>query len=339
MNGNFKTALQVGLPIAIGGTVAYILFKNDFNAEALKAVHFNFTTIAGIFFALIFVAGRELGIIMRFRGLTDGRLRISQATRVTFLCEFTSCVTPTSVGGSAASMLFLKNEGIPLGRATTITVITLFFDQLFIVIMAPVVFAFISYKDLFGFSTTGAVAHELQVGFWIVYSVIVLWALVLWLGLFRTPEKIAWIIVKIFSLPLLRRWKKSAEKTGEDLVVASNELKQRRFSYWWKIFGWTAVSWICRFLVVNALMWGIAGNIDQMIVFGRQLIVWVLLMFTPTPGGSGISEWIFKEYYGDMLTNGALIMVIALAWRVLTYYIYLGIGVFLLPSLTKQKRK
>ncbi|MDE5607681.1 MAG: flippase-like domain-containing protein [Muribaculaceae bacterium] len=338
MKPALKTTLQVFLPIAIGGTVAYWLFRKDFNAEALKSLEFNTSTLLGITLALLFFAGRELGLIMRFRSLTNNQLRISQATRVTFLCEFTSCITPTSVGGSAASMLFLNKEGIKLGQATTITFITLFFDELFIVIAAPFVFALISYKELFGFSASGDVAHDLQVGFWIVYGIIAAWALILWLGIFRAPNKVKWLIIKFFSLPILRRWKHSAEKTATDMVDTSKSLKDIKLSFWLKIMGWTSFSWVCRFLVVNALLLGLAGGVDQMIVFGRQLIVWVLLMFTPTPGGSGISEWIFKEYYGDMLSSGALIMVVALSWRVLTYYIYLAIGVFLLPSLTKRNK-
>ncbi|MBD5213814.1 MAG: flippase-like domain-containing protein, partial [Bacteroidales bacterium] len=310
----------------------------DFNAEAFKSIQFNSSLLTGLILALIFVAGREIGLIMRFRQLTDGQLRFSQATRVTFLCEFTSCITPTSVGGSAASMLFMNREGVSLGKATTITFTTLFFDELFIVVSAPIVFTLIPYKSLFGFTTSGETAHDLQIGFWIVYGVIATWTLLLWLGIFKAPHKVKWLIVKLFSLPILRRWKQHVEKTTDDMVSTSKALKNTRFSVWLKTFGWTAFSWISRFLVVNALLYGVAGGIDQAIVFGRQLIVWVLLMFTPTPGGSGISEWIFKEYYGDMLSSGALIMVAALSWRFLTYYIYLGIGVFLLPSLTKQKK-
>ena len=336
MNSGWKTLLKILLPIAIGGTVAFILFRNDFNPEALKSIHLDRKAWMGLALAVLFTFGREAGIALRFRTLTKGNLRVPQSFRVTFLCEFTSCITPTSVGGSAAGMLFLNREGIGLGRATTITLVTLLFDELFIVIAAPIIFAFISYKELFGFSSS-ATAHDLQVTFWIVYGIIAVWAAILWLGIFIVPYKIRNILLSIFSLPLLRRWKNSVEKMGDDLVTSSVNLRSVPRLLWLKVMGATALSWICRFLVVNTLLWGLAGNMEQLVVFGRQLIVWVLLMFTPTPGGSGISEWIFKEYYGDMLGTGALIMIIALTWRILTYYIYLAIGVFLLPSLTRRR--
>ena len=54
---------------------------------------------------------------------------------------------------------------------------------------------------------------------------------------------------------------------------------------------------------------------------------------SPTPGGSGVSEWLFTEYYGDMLGNASVALIIALFWRIITYYVYLIVGVFLAPSM------
>lgn len=338
MSGKAKYILKVLIPVAIGAAVAIWLFHKDFNPRALKEVHFDIRTWGGIALALLFVVGRELGMAWRFRILTCDKLTWRATLRTTMLCEFTSCITPTSVGGSAASMIFLNREGINLGRATTVTLTTLFLDELFIALFAPIVFLFMSAQDLFGFAD-GESARGLQITFWIVYGVIFAWALVLWLGIFKAPHKIKSILVKLFNIKLLRRWQPKVEEMGDNMIQSSMELRHLSVSFWVKAMGATVVSWVCRFMVVSALLWGLAGSIDQGLVFGRQVIMWVLLMFTPTPGGSGVSEWIFKEYYGDMLGTGALIMVVALAWRALTYYIYLAIGVFLLPSLTKKRQK
>ncbi|MDE6328303.1 MAG: flippase-like domain-containing protein, partial [Duncaniella sp.] len=64
----------------------------------------------------------------------------------------------------------------------------------------------------------------------------------------------------------------------------------------------------------------------------RQFLVWVILMGSPTPGGAGISEWLFTTYYGDLLGGAGMALVIALFWRILSYYVYLIIGCFILPS-------
>ncbi len=55
-------------------------------------------------------------------------------------------------------------------------------------------------------------------------------------------------------------------------------------------------------------------------------------MVSPTPGGSGISEWLFANYYGDLIGTVGIAAVMALIWRLFSYYIYLIIGMALLPA-------
>ena len=39
-----------------------------------------------------------------------------------------------------------------------------------------------------------------------------------------------------------------------------------------------------------------------------------------------------------MITGGAMVMILALLWRVLSYYIYLLIGTFMMPSFLAAKK-
>lgn len=59
-----------------------------------------------------FMFGRDGGLMWRFRFITDRELTWRQAFRVNMLCEFTSAVTPSAVGGSSLIVLFLNKEGI-----------------------------------------------------------------------------------------------------------------------------------------------------------------------------------------------------------------------------------
>ncbi|MDE6041494.1 MAG: flippase-like domain-containing protein, partial [Muribaculaceae bacterium] len=101
----------------------------------------------------------------------------------------------------------------------------------------------------------------------------------------------------------------------------------------------TTLSWFSRYFVVNALFWAFVPGVDQILVFGRQFVVWVVLMVSPTPGGSGVSEWLFTNYYGDLIGTVGLAAILALVWRLLSYYIYLIIGVSLLPGYFGDKSK
>jgi len=62
------------------------------------------------------------------------------------------------------------------------------------------------------------------------------------------------------------------------------------------------------------------------------------MLVMPTPGGSGFAEAVFSEYMAEFIPIG-FIVVMALVWRLLTYYPYLLIGAFLLPKWIKEKFK
>lgn len=73
------------------------------------------------------------------------------------------------------------------------------------------------------------------------------------------------------------------------------------FYLWLKAFGITCLAWTSRYLVVNALLIAFTTSGSQLLAFVRQLILWVVMTISPTPGGSGVSEYMFREYYADFL--------------------------------------
>ena len=59
--------------------------------------------------------------------------------------------------------------------------------------------------------------------------------------------------------------------------------------------------------------------------------MWVILLISPTPGASGIAEVAFAGFFRDLLPAAGFIAAVAILWRLLTYYLYLFIGVITLP--------
>ena len=75
----------------------------------------------------------------------------------------------------------------------------------------------------------------------------------------------------------------------------------------------------------------------HLVVFARQLVLWIVLIVNPTPGGSGVIEYVFKEYYSDIFSSASVIIVITLVWRIISYYMYLLLGVIIIPDWLKKK--
>lgn len=336
MNKANSILLKTMLPVIIGAGVVVWLFCREFSIEQWKSIPWTMRTFAALLLALLCVTGREWGMMWRFRALTDRALSWRQSLKVTMQCEFTSAITPTTAGGSALSMVFLQRQGIKLGRATIITMIVLMLDELFLVVACPIIFLLFPGGEIFGFDP-GAFSTGVRVAFWIVYSGVCAVTLFLFMGAFIFPRNIARFLSRLFSLRLLRRWQSNVIELGETMVSAGGDLRTRSFSWWAEAMGATALTWISRYLVVNALFWGFSALAPQGIVFARQFVVWTLLTISPTPGGSGLSEWLFTNYYGDLISDASMVLVIAILWRLLTYYVYLAVGVIRLPAWLRRK--
>lgn len=339
---NLKTRKQfavwkVVLPVFIGIAVVAWMFWRDAKGSDIESlmqqVSFTPSVICCLAVAWLFMVGRDFGLSWRFRLLTDRDLKWKQAIRVNFLCEFTSAVTPSTVGGSSFGMIYLNREGIEFGRATTLMLTTLFLDELYLVVMAPI-FVFLTPAGQLFTMSNRMFGMGLEVAFWLIYSGIVLWTAFLFLGIIVKPEGIRRLLRWIFSLRFLRRWRHGVEAMGDNMVATSAMLRNKPAIFWIRTFGATTVSWLSRYMVVNALFLAfVAGSMpEQWVILARQFIVWVLLIVSPTPGGAGVSEWLFTEVYGSLIPTIGLALFMACCWRIISYYIYLVIGICILPK-------
>lgn len=328
---------KIFISIAIGITAVGMMLWHDAADENIASVltQIEVTPMMVVFIvmALLFMFGRDLGLSWRFRALTKRELSWKQAFRVDLLCEFTTCVTPSAVGGSAMGMVYLHTEGLELGRSTALMVATLFLDEFFFVVSCPLIALLCPPEMLFA-SGNVHFSEGLRVTFWLVYAGLTIWTAILFCGIFVRPKVISSVLMRLFSMRWLRRWREKIAAFGNDLESTSAELKSRPMTFWIEVFGGTALTWTSRFLVVCCLFMAFVPSTlpDQGIVLARQFVMWVVLMVTPTPGAAGLSEWVFSEYYGNIVGSAAMALMLAVAWRLICYYVYLFIGTVLVPQ-------
>lgn len=343
------SGINILYPIIIGfGVIAFMLFR-EVKPEVFKSIDFSYTMLAFLLLAVCFMAIRDIGYMFRIRVLTKKDLTWKQAFRVIMLWEFSSALMPSAVGGTTIAMIFINREGINLGRSTAVVMATSFLDEFYFVLMSPLLLVFISIPMLFnvggvngigGFSLANEFLWFAIVG----YSLKFIYLLVLSYGLFVNPRGLKWLLLWIFKLPFLRKFRQAANVTGSDIITSSRELKKQKASFWAKAFGGTFISWSARYLVVNALIMAFFKVSDHFLLFARQLVMSNMMLVSPTPGGSGFCEYIFTRYLKDFIPGSveytsAIIIVIALLWRLVSYYPYLIIGSIILPTWIKTKFK
>jgi uncharacterized protein (TIRG00374 family) len=307
--------------------------------DALSAINWNSKTFLWLGVALLFMVGRDFFYMLRIRLLTNKELTWKSSFSVIMLWEFASALSPGVVGGAAVAMFILKREKIALGRSTAIVLITTLFDNLFYIILIPFVFLFIGQADLFPRETTGSLT--VQYVFWIGFSVILFLSLFLFTAIFIAPQLAGKLLVTICRLPFLTKWRDRAAKTGEDIVIAAEEFKKENLVYWIKLFLITCGSWISRYLVINAVLQAflVLGFMDHILILGKQLVLWLFMLISPTPGASGVAEYAFGELLSGFSESALLLATMAIIWRLVSYFPYLFIGAVLLPRWINMKNK
>lgn len=312
-------------------------YRKQTVSDALQLIHWTPTSFLWILVALLCVVGRDFFYMLRIRLLTRNELSWKASFYVIMLWEFASALSPGVVGGVAVAMFILKKERIDLGRSTAIVLITAMMDNLFYVLMIPFVFLFIDSATLFPSHSFGS--SSVQFIFWTGFFVFLGLTLFLFTSLFLIPSFAKYLLGMLFSLPFLKRWKTKVLTLGENIEKTALFMRKEPFIYWIKVFLATCGSWISRYLVINALLQAFLqlGILDHILLLGKQLVLWLLMRVSPTPGGSGVAEYAFGELLVDFSQSALLLASLAIVWRLISYFPYLFIGAFLLPRWLKRR--
>ena len=324
-------------PVLIGLGVSGVMLARKFDNDTFSFLEFSWQLVFYTFLAFVCMAVRDIAYMYRIIILTDRKLTWKQAFNVIMLWEFSSAISPSVVGGTGPAIFFLHKEGTSLGKSTAVVLTAIFLDELFFIISVPVVYA------IFGsniFPPESVKIDEIIFAFYAGYVVILVYTLFLAYALFINPYMFKSFISWIFLFPILVRWRMRARKSANQLIRTSKKLRGKPFSYWFKsmiatIFSWTGRYWVVNFMLMAFFSYRL-NLADQFLIYGRQLSMWIILLISPTPGGSGVAEFIFSDFLGDFIANDAWFAPLALLWRLISYYPYLLVGVVILPVWIKR---
>ncbi len=333
---------RVAIPVLLGLGVAAYMIWSDMRDEGnvFLEIVCNWTWTATGFLVLALCCGlmRDLMYMYRIRLLSDGQLSWKQAFQVIMLWEFGSAITPSVVGGSALAFFIVSLEGIPVGRSTAIVMITALLDELFYIVIAPIAILIVGFQSAFNtdfrFNLFGARVGEFEV-FIVGYGFMCLLTIVILVAIFFFPKGFRSLLYRLARVRLFGRLKPKMEKMGDDIVTSSEEFKHKGVWFWTKAYLCTVFSWTSRFVVLNFILLAFSPVGEHILVFARQLVMWIILCISPTPGSSGIAEFAFPLFVGEFMKEGTH-AAIALIWRGFTYYPYLLLGFLVLPYWTKR---
>ena len=267
----------------------------SFDAETFSFLSFTWHTVFYILIALLMMAIRDLAYIYRLIILTDSEISWGQAFNVIMLWEFSSAISPSVVGGTGPAIFFLYKEGISAGKSTAVVLTAIFLDEVFFVVSVPIVY-FVYGTDIF--PPESITIDQIIYAFYGGYLIIFLYTLFLTYALFLNPHLFKSFISWVFLFPILVRWRLRARKSANQLIQTSDSIKKKPASYWVKSFIATILAWTGRYWVVNFMLIAFFADrysiSDHFLIYGRQLSMWIILLISPTPGGSGIQSLFFQ---------------------------------------------
>ena len=344
--------VKVVLPLLLGVAGAWWLLHSSWNdpvrdpATGLSTTtrtllsQFTWSTRASwaLLGAVACVVVRDWAYMARLRTLGLGQLSWRSAFSSVVLWEFASALTPSVVGGSAVAILILKREGLPVGRSVATVFVTALMDELFYLLAVPLVAAAVALSG-------GQFFPEVEGGwpvaalFWGGYGFIAAMTSMILLGVLVAPRTVERWLLRWFQWRPLQRWEPRVVGWAADLVVASDAMRGKGWRLWARAMGATVLSWSARFMTLNCLLLVFFDQVPHAAVLARQLVMWIVLLISPTPGSAGFAEVALPQFIGDV-TGLAYLAVVAVMWRLFTYFPYLFAGALVLPAwLSRTRRK
>ncbi len=328
---------RIILPIVLGiGVVAYLLWSRfdpkDF-AEIAWTSHVTFW----VSLSLLFLVIRHIAYALRLRILSEKEFSWSKCIELIFIWEFSSAVSPTSVGGSAVALFVLSQEKLSAAKTTTLVVYSAILDTIFFVGTLPILVLLIGPSIIRPDMTTLSFNDARGYTFLIAYTLMMTYGTLFFYGLFINPNSIKKLLIGTTKIKWLNRYQKKAVELGDNIIIASKEIKNKKWPFHVGAFLSTATAWSCRFILLNCLIIAFVETTSldfwhQLGLYARLETMFVIMAFSPTPGGSGLAEAFFWGFVTDYIPKEGMAVFIATLWRILTYYAYLLIGAIIIPN-------
>lgn len=328
---------RVIIPILIGiGVVVYFLLQ-QFDPKEFASISWTSHTLFWISLSFVLLTIRHIAYATRLRILSEKEFSWRKCIELIFIWEFSSAVSPTSVGGSAVALFVLAQEKLASARVAAIVLYSAVLDTIFFVGTLPILlFIFganiirpnlysISDLDGWGWTFVGAYLFMFMYGALFFY------------GLFINPAQLKRFFVWVTQFSWLKKYQTSATKMGDDFIIASKHIAQKGWDFRIGSFLATATAWSCRFLLLNCLIIAFVNTTStdfwtQGALYARLQTMFVIMAFSPTPGGAGFAEVLFNGFLADYISNETTSYIIAILWRLFTYYLYLLVGVIVIPN-------
>ena len=275
-------------------------------------------------------------VVMWSRFLKE-KLSYADALRVVITADLASALSPTAVGGAPVKAALLINRGFSPGSVGFMLTYGVIEDIIF----------YITGIVLAGFFSAGLlsqIGQELSDFFnayaWqIIVIVAVLSTYFLMLYHKKIPSRYRiWVYLpekmrtRIFQFRT--KMSQSFKEMSSNFTHALKNGKLKMVLSMLMLY----IQWLSKFSVLIVILHAFNIDFNTIQIYVRQWVIYVTMLFIPTPGASGGAEASFLLIFGKSIPSDITYLVVSL-WRLFTYYFLLVAAVIFYSLLSYFLRK
>lgn len=275
----------------------------------------------GLVIALVVSFLRVWFSAAKIKFLSGGVIGWMASFRVMLSWDFTSAVTPSTIGGAPMATYAMTKEGLKLGEATAIILYSVLLDQIYFAIAIPILLISGIYYEVVP-ANIGLIGEASMI---LLYVILLSYAGLLAYGVLVNPSAIKKVIKSIFKLPFLRKFQSKINAEAENLEGYAHRLRKKPPSFLLKAFFFSTMSWLARVALPTIVILSLLPAQEVLSVL-RSLAMNLAFLVVPTPGGSGGVEGLFVLFQGPLITRDSFIGLALFLWRIISYYITIAMG-------------
>lgn len=260
------------------------------------------------------------------------KISYADALRVVVTADLSAALSPTAVGGAPVKAALLLNRGFAPGSVGFMLTIGVIEDIIFY--SSGIVLAFFFSAGLLTKIFDRVTTFIFENYIFILAVVIILAIYILLLKKDKIPLALKWqqlIPAKIKTRIYILRSKfyESLKEMGSNFKLAFKDGKLRMAISLIVLF----IQWMSKFSVLIVILKAFNIEFDSIQIYIRQWVIYVTMLFIPTPGASGGAEASFLLIFGKSIPSDITYLVVSL-WRLFTYYFILFSAVVFYMVLT-----
>lgn len=332
---------RILLPVLLGLAAVAYLFYRQFDPEQFRQIQWTGQALGWVAAAFGLLVIRHFFYAFRLRSITAGFFSWKKALELIVLWEFSAAITPTSKGGPVVMLFAFTQEKLSAGRTAAAVFYAIICDAGFFVLVLPLLLAFFGpsmlYPGMQSYSDVGMASGA----FFVTYVLMTLYWLMLVFFLLLRPTVAQGALGWLAGRRLLRRFAPRLQRTANEFGLAAREIRQQDWRYHIGALVGTVGAWTSKFFMINCLIIAVApltplDGATQVFIYARLVAMFIIMAFSPTPGGAGLAEVALAGFISDYVPEG-IALVVALLWRGMAYYGYLLLGAIVAPNWIARK--